>query len=186
MASQNCTEAATRTGWDALAPKQHKALLLLVDDELSDEQIARQCGVTRRTLSNWKLNSDFDGAYHAAIAEYSARARSRKYALMFRRVDALNRKIALLDQVFAERGADPAMAGIPGGKTGLVVRQLKMIGTGHNAEVVEEYAIDTGGLKIWQSLLDTVRDEMGQKTERVELEVTKLVREYIGVNPDVI
>lgn len=42
-----------------------------------------------------------------------------------------------------ERGADPSMANVPGGKTGLLVHQIKSIGNGPNAKIVPEYVVDT-------------------------------------------
>lgn len=45
-----------------------------------------------------------------------------------------------LDLVIQERAGD--MAEVPGGKSGLLVRRLKSIGSGESAQVVEEYELD--------------------------------------------
>lgn len=45
-----------------------------------------------------------------------------------------------LDLVMTERAAE--MTDVPGGKSGLLVRRLKSIGSGESAQVVEEYELD--------------------------------------------
>jgi hypothetical protein len=52
-----------------------------------------------------------------------------------------------MHQVIAERAADPEMQAVPGGKTGLLVRSTKGLGSGDNFTTVEEYEVDTALLK---------------------------------------
>ena len=43
-----------------------RAAVLCYFDELTDEQIARELGICRRTLARWKLRPEFRVAYGAA------------------------------------------------------------------------------------------------------------------------
>jgi hypothetical protein len=48
------------------------ALDLLVEARLTDEAIARQVGVCRRTLGYWKTHPDFIAAAERMVAAYAA------------------------------------------------------------------------------------------------------------------
>lgn len=63
------------------------------------------------------------------------------------RLDALNRRWQLLEQIRQERAADPTMQAVPGGKTGYIIRRFKSIGTGPNAKTIPEYETDHALLK---------------------------------------
>jgi hypothetical protein len=70
-----------------------------------------------------------------------------------------------LHQVVQERGADPAMRGVPGGKSGLMVHNVKSIGSGDNAERVDLYEVDTGLLQQCLNLEKQAAQECGQWSE---------------------
>jgi hypothetical protein len=56
-------------------PARKTALRLLVEDRMTDEAIARQVGVCRRTLAYWKTHPDFIAAAERMIAAYAAELR---------------------------------------------------------------------------------------------------------------
>ena len=60
--------------------------------------------------------------------------------------DRLAQQVDRIRTGFAERALDPDMAEIPGGKTGLIVRDFK----GKDA-VTPVYKVDTGALRQFQS-----------------------------------
>ncbi len=68
--------------------------------------------------------------------------------------------------VIEERAAAEEMQVAAGGKTGLLVRTLKSIGSGENATTVEEFAVDTGLLRELRELELQVSKELGQYEER--------------------
>jgi hypothetical protein len=43
----------------SLSPRQERAASLVADDTLSDEQIAAETGITKRTLERWKQKPAF-------------------------------------------------------------------------------------------------------------------------------
>jgi len=57
-------------------------------------------------------------------------------------------------------------------KTGLCVRKQRVIGTGKNAKLIEEYEVDTGLLDTMAALEKQVAIETGQWTEKQDVEVT--------------
>ena len=59
------------TTMQLLPEAQQQAVRLLYEDRQNDEAIARQCGVSRRTLARWKKLPDFDAAYTALAAQSS-------------------------------------------------------------------------------------------------------------------
>jgi hypothetical protein len=63
-----------------------------------------------------------------------------------KRLECATLRHRLIHEVIEDRAKDPTMQDIPGGKTGLLVRKLKQIGSGDSAQVVEEYEVDTSTL----------------------------------------
>jgi hypothetical protein len=66
---------ATKKRPFAWTPARTTALQLLVEDQLTDEAIARQVGVCRRTLGYWKTHPDFGAAAQRLVADYAAQLR---------------------------------------------------------------------------------------------------------------
>jgi phage terminase small subunit len=65
-------------------------------------------------------------------------------------------------QVVEERAADASMAKVPGGRTGLLVRQIKVLGSGANQKVVPESVVDTGLLRQIRATAQQAAEELGQ------------------------
>jgi hypothetical protein len=77
-------------------------------------------------------------------------------------------RIAILDdfrhrmqRLFEARAVD--MADVPGGDTGLIVRQIKSIGFGKQAKVIEEYAFDAALVREARATLEQVAEETDTK-----------------------
>lgn len=84
------------------------------------------------------------------------------------RVRALQDRWTRLNRIIEARGADPDHAKAPGGDTGLLVRTLKQIGRGEEAETVEEFRVDTGLLRELRETEKQAAQELGQWAEKVE------------------
>src|SRR6187399_566616 len=76
------------------------------------------------------------------ILNAKATVMERGIAVKQNRIDALDERWRLLQQIIAERAADPDMQHIPGGKTGLLVHTTKAIGVGQSQQIIDEYTID--------------------------------------------
>jgi hypothetical protein len=75
---------------------------------------------------------------------------------------------------------DPDVAGHPGGDTGLVVRQVKMIGSGAAAQLVEEYPVDVALLR---AELDVMR-ELREHEKQAAQELGQWVDKVAPTDPD--
>jgi transposase len=69
---------------------QDRAALLVAEDALSNEQIAAECGVTRRTVDRWKVQSEFIAAVDAHRTRWREEIERAGIANRQNRVDALN------------------------------------------------------------------------------------------------
>ena len=65
-------------------------------------------------------------------------------------------------QIIKERAADPAMENVPGGRSGMLVKQVKIVGTAEGPKVVSEYVPDTGLSKEIRAILQQAAEELGQ------------------------
>jgi hypothetical protein len=83
------------------------------------------------------------------------------------RVAALEKRIAELKRVIAERAVDPIMAGVAGGTTGHLAHTVKSVGSGPLAQVVDEYEVDTGLLC-----------ELRKHEEQLRVELTEFGTSY--------
>jgi hypothetical protein len=148
--------------------KREKAAQLVAEDRLSDEKIAEQVEISKRTLERWKANPGFMARVEEIASAYAKRALRHGIARKERRVTVLNELHEKMLQVISERAESPDLADVPGGRTGLVTKMLKGIGKGDDFQVVEVYEVDTGTVKEIRALQEQVAEELGQKIERKE------------------
>lgn len=161
--AQNCT--AFR--WSRV---RERAAELVAADELSDEDIARQCGIARRTLATWKRHSGFEQRVAEHHAAWRAAIRAEGIANRQNRINALNDRWERMQRIIEERAADTVSGMIvdeigeehviPGWSTGLLVRQEKPHGT--------EFAVDTGLLRELRAHEEQAAKELGQWVEKQE------------------
>lgn len=149
--------------------KRERAAALVADDALTDEQIATEVGIGRATLTRWKRQAEFRAQVDALVAETHAQLLAEGIANKQNRLDALNDAHQRMEQVIAERAADPALADVPGGTTGLIVHTYRQVGWGAEAQLVDEYAVDTATLKERRATLQQAAQEVGEWTERKDV-----------------
>jgi hypothetical protein len=143
-----------------------KAAWLLAEGRLSDDKIAEAAKVSRSRLARWKLHPEFVARVASLVDEYRQLIRRLGLSILERRVASLNDRWNRLRRIMDERSVDPSMKGVPGGTTGLLVRQLKGLGSGDTFQVVEEYAIDTTLLRELREHERQAAQELGQWVER--------------------
>lgn len=151
------------------------AALLLAEDELSDAAIAEKVGIGRTTLFTWKQHPDFQARIKEHIAELEASILRYAIAKKRNRVARQNADWERLERIREERANNPEMGGVSGDDTGLLIRQYKVIGTGHNAQTIEEIVVDTGLVK--------ARSELEKHTAG-ELDQTPAMKVRHGGDPD--
>lgn len=149
---------------------RENAAQLIAEGRLSVGEIAAKLDIPSRTLYEWRRNPDFSGRVDAIVEEVRTALTRRAVAMAEQRVARLNRDWFRLQQVIDERAADPTMADVPGGTTGLVVRTVKKIGSGEDSEIVYEYRVDDGTLAELRQIEKQAAQELGQWTERSVVE----------------
>lgn len=167
----------------ALSPQKIEAAVMVAHDELTDEAIAERIGITRRTLANWKNNPEFSDYVDEENRKVQAAMLRLDIAKRHKRVARLNELHDKLFTVIDERAA--SLAGeAPGGGTGLLVHQVKVVGSGPSAQMVDEYVVDAGTIREIRALQEQAASELGQKIDKVSVTGDLVVRRYIGVSPE--
>jgi hypothetical protein len=75
--------------------------------------------------------------------------------------------LALLWEIIDARAADPLMAGIPGGKTGLLVVKMKCVG----GRMIGEPRVDVKLIRELRAVVEQIRKELGQITEKSQADL---------------
>ena len=158
------------------------AAQLLADGNLTDAEIGEQVGVSRQAIWQWKQDPAFNEVIEGHLEVFKQEVRRRGIASRDRRIKALNDRWNRLQRVVEERADDPTHERVPGWKTGLLVHNVKSVGGGENATVVDLYEVDTGLLRELREHEKQAAQELGQWTEKHEVEQT--TKAYITVGPD--
>lgn len=165
---------ATKFRWDG---RRERAAVLLAEDELSDQKIADEIGVNKKTLELWKRSPEFATRIVEHVKALEAEALKFAIAKKRKRVAALQDRWDRMQQVIVERGAnedlgvyrferDPETQEItgthivPGWSTGLLVRK--------ETQNTLEFKVDTGLLAELRDHEKQAAQELGQWIEKAE------------------
>ncbi len=167
-------------------PARVRAAELLAADTATDEAIAVSVAVSRRTLGLWKRIPAFAARIEERRAAQRAAIEDEGIADKRRRIACLNERHGLMARVIAARAQEHAA--VPGGDTGLLVREPKLVkvydvkhGRSGGAaddealtptgrvQIVHEYAVDTALLAELRATEKQAAQEAGQWTEKREL-----------------
>ena len=141
--------------------RTERAALLVAEDQLTDAAIAKELGVVKATVENWKKRPEFRARVQGHVEAFAAALRAKGIADRQNRVDALNERWAAMQQVIAARAADPTMTA-PGAKTGLLVRTYKP----GKFRVLEEYRFDAALVAELRAHEKQAAEELGQWVAR--------------------
>lgn len=147
-------------------------------DVLSDTEIAAKAGVSRQAYTGWKAHPEFQARVAEIIAEANRRLEKQAIRHKTQRVAAQHDRWVRMQQVIAERADDHEWSHVPGWSTGLLVHRQKQIGGGRDAQIVDEFEVDTGLLAEMRNTEKQAAQELGQWTEG------KTTHEHTGVNGD--
>jgi hypothetical protein len=150
--------------------RQERAAHMIADDRHSDMKISKILGIHFQTLAGWKKRPEFAARVSELVATYAEQATKAGLANRNNRIRLLQEQAEKIQTVIDERATDPAMAAIPGGKTGLIVRTPKVIGDA----VLEVYRADVGLLKELRATNEQIAREKGEWQERIEVEDVSL------------
>jgi len=179
---------------------RERAAKLLAEDALTDEQIAAQVGVTPRQLWYWKATPAFADRVSGIVAAYADAIKDEGIANVKNRVAAQNDRWQRMQRIIDQRAADPALVGIPGGDTGLIVRQAKLVkvyeaaGSGQGDDdgetlrsakrdvLVYEYAADMALAAEMRATEKEASEQLGQRVAKQEHSGEIGIRRYEGVD----
>lgn len=157
--------------------KREQAAQLIAEARFELREIAEKIGVDRVTLYRWKQSPAFAARIAEIEADFAEAAKKRAISRKDYRVNTLANLQSKLLEVIEARAADPTLADIPGGPTGLVVRQAKVSGD----SVVYEYAVDTGTISELRRVQEQAAKELGQLVEKHE---QKMIRSLSDLSDD--
>jgi len=146
--------------------RKEEAAQLLAENDFNVDEIAAKVGISRTTIFEWKTHVAFAARVEHIEKHLGTIAMRRVIARRNRRLLALEDRWQRMQRVIEARAVDPDIQRAVGGETGLLVRRQRMLGSGDNSLLVEEFEVDTGLLK---ELRDTERQaaqEAGQWQEK--------------------
>lgn len=167
--------------------KRTEAAVLVAQDEFTNREIAEAVGMSERQLQNWKQHPEFQARVMESARALGDAAERYAIARKLRRVKRLNDDWHRMQQVVAERAADPTMQNVPGGQTGLLVRDVESVGARDNPQVVEVFTVDTGLLRELRATERQAAQELHMWIEKADVTSDGQAIEFIclpGVTPD--
>jgi Homeodomain-like domain len=149
---------------------REQAAQLLAEARFSHKKISELCGVSLASITKWKRRAEMAERIAELTAIYAEKALKEGLALRENRLAVLGELHEKLLTIVAERAADPMLAAVPGGRTGLVVRATKVVGK----QVYESFHTDTKLVKELRGVEEQIARELGQWQERIEVEDVSL------------
>ncbi|MAG35333.1 MAG: hypothetical protein CL878_03665 [Dehalococcoidia bacterium] len=145
------------------------ACRLVAQGQRTHTEIIAHLGVKRSTFYSWLRNAQFRERLDDYRRKLNEQARHLAIAEPLRRVEALHERRERLLLVVDERAAEYREIRAqepdrypPDGATGLFMRTVKQIGTGDQAQIVEQFALDVGLLRELRELEKQAAIELHQ------------------------
>lgn len=145
-----------------MTEQKYTAAILVAQDRLTNREIGKRIGVTARTIETWKNQPEFQEEITRHLNTWRERIMERGVASKERRLFRLNDRWRRCQTVIDERSRAEEMQKVAGGKTGLLCHTVKSIGSGADAQVVDEYEVDVGLLKEIREIEAQAAQELGQ------------------------
>lgn len=167
--------------------QRHEAARLLAENDLAEHEIADRLGITRQTLWRWKQDSAFAaqvgdniGQIQAAMMRHAIAKKHRRLAILD---DLHDKLLTVIDERAADYAAQAQTGDVPaGGGTGLILRQIKQIGSGRDAQIIEEFGVDTGLVREIRAVHEQAAKELGQWVDKSQVEDVTRVVEIVGID----
>ena len=158
----------------------------LTDREIAAALSTKSLSITHQAIAAYRKR-------HAAelgpvVAEIERQITDAAIASKVTRILDADRDYQRLGSVIEARAADMRYDE-PGYRTGVMVHQLKQVGSGRNAETVDEYKVDTALIAERRALRREVAEALdalprGTTTVNVDNRVQVLIREIGGYDPN--
>lgn len=155
---------------------RERAAYLLAEDALTDTEIAREVGISRETLNQWKRRAEFQERMSEHIAKLGLALLDQGIARKRNRIARLQRIVDRIEHVIEARAAS---AEIDEEASGMVASKPIFSALG---DLEREYKFDAALVREYRATLEQAAKELGQLTEKVEVAQETIVRRYIGVS----
>lgn len=166
---------------NGLTPKQHAFVAAYIGVARGNaSEAARIAEYAKPRQEGHRLLTNAD--ISAAISQWREEVKSSGIASLEYRVQRLDDMEQRYQRLIEARRWAYNDTDVIGGDTGLVVKQFKMVGSGPDAQLVEEYVADTAVTKEIRAIYDDVAKELGQRVDKVDVSGS-LKREYVIVRP---
>lgn len=171
--------------WDK---RKEKAAAQLAAGDLTDDEIAKQAGITRQGLVKWKRRPEFQERVRELVEKAVEQLREKGIADKSNRIAALVDRQKRMSQVIEARAE--AHADVPGGATGLLVKETRFVKVlevkasekgswpeeddeivtpTKSVRPVDYYAVDTGLLREMRETEKQAAQEIGDWTEKYQV-----------------
>ena len=160
-------------------PQTRKKVEAWIVEGLTNSEIARRVGVHHSAVA--KFRHRHAASITPVIAEIERQITDAAIADKVRRILDADADYQKLGQVIEARATDTRYDE-PGYKTGVMVHTLKQIGTGKNAELVDEYKVDTAVIAERRALRREVAealDALPRGSDHSTSETFVLIRERV-------
>lgn len=155
-----------QNGTDFWTIERIKAAQLVAENRMTDAEIAKECGSSRRQLLRWKSEPVFQARVKKIITQTADSLQKKGIRDKDRRLAKLDRIIRRIELVIKGRAAD--MEGVPGGQSGLLVRDYK-----GSQVLTDVYKFDAAMVKEYREAMKQAAIELGEWTEKRELTGTE-------------
>jgi len=145
-----------------------KAAVLLAEGKRTETAICATIGIHITTLCRWKQHPDFQAEIKANLAAFREAELGRGIADRAKRIELYNNLTDKLLQVIEER-AERMGDKEAGTSTGLVVRTVRVSGSGSNAIEIIEYSVDNATIKELRALAEQAAKDLGQWKDTREI-----------------
>lgn len=170
MPAQNCAAGGAGPFAFDWTAQRERAAALVAEDRLTDAAIAAEVGCSRRTITTWKAHPGFRAGVIGHVADTRRALVAQGVGSKLYRLWLLNDAVERLVGVLRARARDKALADVPGGALGLLVRKgVRYLPTDDGFEPWFEHAVDTGLLRELRECLKQAAQEVGDWSERYEL-----------------
>jgi hypothetical protein len=172
---------------NVLDNRKDEVLAALIGEGLTWQATADRFGVAKRSIGFFIERHEDE--YRALKGKVAQAAEEYAIASKVNRIAALDDRWQRVRRVIDQRAADGAKnwAAVPGMDTGIVVHQVKQIGAGKNATIIDEFVVDTGTMAEARAIEKAAADELGQIPRpdvHNTVNVGILVRQLAGFNPE--
>ncbi len=171
-------------------PKTKARIIAFAMEGMSCRAIAAAISTPQKTVSFQRV-AMFLKRHQDEIApakqEVVKQATDYAIASKVERIQALNNRWALGHQVILARAEDKTFAWAPGYSTGLLVRDVKAVGSGEGADLVDVFKVDTSLLAELRALERSAAEELGQ-IEKAQVTVNTAptyILQVIGASEDI-